>query len=314
MDKKTHPNSRKITVFRAGSFLSRAQGKEIEDHFSEAKVSIGSYFESANSLKVASGLSFKEEELLLPPLIDTPANDRDFRKKVSEFYQEIDTKVPHQGLDLEIGLETDNEGPVSEKNMPIKITDYIRYRHMKKHPYMAASKDEADSNPLKQYYIFDKEEMKRGSKKKMQAKDSAMQIYLKLKENMEEVNMMLTLMGDDYRAYPVGERAERLRYFAENKADEFNTTYEAGKLEIRAWIQNMVRTNVIKMMGSKFIDNESQKLIANNLEELVFFFEDTENADAVVALKARLQEAMAKPVTEEIRKTKALPGSKTVIN
>ena len=73
-------NSRKITIYRSGSFLSVAQGKDVQDFFSSSKRSIGSYFESGASRRIGTGLSFDEEALLLPHILDVPAEHTEFRK------------------------------------------------------------------------------------------------------------------------------------------------------------------------------------------------------------------------------------------
>src|SRR5579872_23290 len=103
------PNHRPITIFRAGSFLTRAQGKEIQDYFADSKQGIGSYWEGGHSNKVGTGLSFDEQELLMPYIINCRKEDNLFREKVELFFHEIDTKVPHdKGVVLETGLKLDN--------------------------------------------------------------------------------------------------------------------------------------------------------------------------------------------------------------
>jgi len=298
---ETHINSKIVSIFRAGSFLSRAQGKEIDDFFSSSKKSVGSYWESQESKKVGSGLTFAEEELLLPLVTDVPKEDREFRKKVTEFYVSLETQVPYNtGRALEIGLESSNKEKLSSTNMPINLMDYIRYRHAKRHPWMATSKEEADGNSLKQFYIFDKSEVTKKNSAKADKKDAALQIYFDIKPDNEKVNMMLTLMGLDPREWTGAEandlKLAELRKLAETRSEDFIDTFNKGDLMDRYWIKTMVNIGVLKNIGSKYLDGETNKILGNSLEELLLFFTDELNSDAVLMLKSRAQESLKKPI------------------
>lgn len=308
-----HPNSRKITIFRAGSFLSRAQGADAAPHFADAKVSVGSYFESVSASKIASGLSFSEEELLLPNIIDTPKEDREFRKKIKEFYLDINTYIPAQtGAPLEVGLEKDNALPVSTDNMPLKLSDYLKWRHHKGHPYMAANKKEAEGNALKQYYIFDPEGVEIENKDRNQKRDVALQLYLGIKNEKNKVDMMLTLLNIDPREFTGKNVDEKKQDALREKADKeptiFSDIYQSADLEIRYWIQAMVNTGVLSIHGGKYYNTETQKLLGNHLEETIFYFKDDENSDQVIVLKGLLQEALKKAPDKKRVTTKALAG------
>lgn len=308
-----HVNSKTITVFRAGSFLSRSQGKDVEDHFAMSKASIGSYWEGGGSQKIASGLSSAEEELLLPSIIDITPQDKDFRREVTRYYAEINTEVPYgTGLTLEIGLETDNKGPVSKTNFPINLSDYIRYRQLKGHPHVAGSREEGESNPNKQFYILDKEALENKTQNKTKEKDAAFAIYLKIKEEEVQVDTMLIMMGVDPREFSgknrMDEKQLALRNLAETKPGEFTALYATENLEIRAWVVQMEQLKVIKKMGTKYYDSETNKLIGNNMEETIYYFLDEENSADVALYKARTQEASALPVEKKKRVTKPLAG------
>ena len=299
-----HKNSRIITIFRAGSFLSRAQGPETEEFLSTTKKSIGSYWESTSAKKIASGLTFDEEELLLPVLIDTPKEDREFRKKVTLFYAEIDTQVPHSsGRSLEIGFLDSNEKPVGLKNMPINLMDYLRYRQIQHHPQVAATKEEADGNSLKEFYIFDKTDVIKKNAKKTDEKDASIQIYLEIKNDPIKVDSMLTLLGVDPREFSgpdeVKLKQEELRRRSELDPADFSKIYNESDLEIRYWIKTLLNTNVFSQIGMKILDGETKKIVGNTMEEVVYFFKDEENSEAISMYKTRMQEALKKPIVRK---------------
>lgn len=297
MNKSDHPNSRTVTIYRAGSMLSRAQGPEIDELSANSRQSIGSYFESPGSMKIATGLSLAEEKILMPKVINIPADDRDFRKAVNDFFTDITTMVPHQrGVELEVGLLENNEHVISEDNLPINIIDYIRYRHAKGHPWVAENHETAKGDQTKQYYIFDKYNIQHKNSKRMKDEDAAMTIYLKISKDMNIVDQMLVVMGVDPRSF-VGPQKDslkvaELRNLAKDKSEDFIKAYTEEDLELRYTIKSMLKLGVLKEVGSRIIDAETDALIGNTLEETIWWFKDDGNSDSVVVLKARMQTAM----------------------
>lgn len=290
-----HPNSKKITIFRTNSFMAAAQGADASGYLSTMKRSIGSNFEGGGSKRVSSGLSFKEEDLLLPRLLEVEADDREFNKKRTEFYCDIDTQVDYaHGCTLEVGLEASNSDEVSRNNMPINVMDYIRYRHALKHPQVAASKDEAQGNQMIQFYIFDKTVVQHNSDLKLEIQDSASKAYLEMANNPEKVTQALTLLGVSILTplglMTPGEQKQALKTQATNKPKEFLDMYNTKDFEITFWIKDMLNTNVLKKLGDKYFESQTDVLIANSMEELVWFFKDDTNSDRIVSLKAQQQE------------------------
>ena len=143
---------------------------------------------------------------------------------------------------------------------------------------MAQSREEANSNPLKQYYIFDKTEAQKKINTRDKIKDAAMQIYLSIKKDISKVNMMLTLLNEDIREYgqdAVGDdrKIVKLRSIAENTPDRFVKVHDEEDMEIRYWVEAMRTTGVIKLIGQKYVDGETNKIIGNTLEETMFFLD-----------------------------------------
>lgn len=291
-----HPNSRPVTIFRAGSFINDAQ-TNAQEFMAMSKKSIGSYFASKNSKAIGSGLSFAEQALLLPYILDTPAEDRQFREKVKKFYSELITPVPYgKGVTLETGLETDNNAPVSAANMPIELMDYIRWRHAVTHPEVAGSLSEAQGNQLKKYYIFDKTAVEDNNAKLVLAQDDAMVKYLALKDNSDKVNMLLTLMGTDPRTFKgknaAIQRREALRTIVSTKPVEFLKELNDKQFEFKYLLKAMENCNVIRRVGEQFVDNETGSILGHNLDEAIYFLQDKTKSQEIAMLKSRLQEGL----------------------
>lgn len=320
MNSKTHINSHIVTLNRLGTFLSKAQKNSTggSSFFQGGKESVGSYWESENSHKVGSGLTMAEEAILMPFIIDIPADDRSFRAAVTQFFNELTTNIPDDNpLELEIGLLVDNSKPISlEKdaatglqNLPINIMDYIRYRHAKGHPWTAADKKSGEGNLTKKFYIFDKVELQTEKTQVGKQRDAAIAVYMKVKLNDDSIDQMLILMGEDIRKYNGMKNAEDLKLealhkYATTDSVNFKARYDEGDIDIRAWISNMLTTGVLKPIGKTIIDPETNDSIGGSMDEAIYYFKDEKNSSFVGTLKARLQEANTKPVEEAKRITK----------
>jgi hypothetical protein len=301
-----HKNSRKITIFRAGSFLSRSQ-KGMDDYFADTKQSIGSYWEGGGSQRIASGLSFEEIRILLPFVTEVDSTHPEFMKKVNEFYRDISTNVPYNtGVTLETGLCVANNKEVSidrdnpeKSNLPINLSDYLKFRQLKGHPRVAKNKEEADGNATMEFYIFDKYELQSKNTKKMEEKDAAMRIYLEIKDDEIKPKMLLTLMGVDPRKFTGPNEktliTEELRKLSESKPTYFVEVFNNSHLDTDYWLQSLVNAGVLKKIGDKYIDAENDKIVGNSQEETRYYFEDEVNSDLVTTWKARYQEKQYSP-------------------
>lgn len=301
-----HPNSRFVTVRRATNFMERAQGKDAVDYFGEAKVSVGSYWESKNSTKVATGITFKEQDLLMPYLINMESDERGFRLAVEQFFHDIDTKVPSDtGTKLQIGLEEDNDKPVSKANLPISISDFIKWRHMLNHPKVAMNKEESEGNSLKEFYIHDPESVQKKKLNKSKEEDSAIQKYLAIKAEPLKVDMLLLLLGTDPRTLEkdAGVHSDRLKEYAVKTPEQFITMAGQDNFETRYLIEFLVKTEVLRKLGAKYQDAETKVIVGHDLEEAISFFTDPNNDQEVISYKARLQEAAKKPLIPTVRQT-----------
>jgi hypothetical protein len=298
------PNSRIISIYRSKNFLERAQGSDVGEYFSEAKTSIGSTFVK-DQQRVATGLSFKEQDLLMPYVIQMESDERGFRTKVEEFFADLDIKVTDKGLKLEVGLEESNDSPVSKTNMPINILDYVKYKLSLIHPWVAMNKEEGEGNSTKRFYIHDPEQVKKKQNKVARDQDGALKAYLEVSKNPLKVDMLLTLLGTDPRILDKDTdiHTQKLKEKALSDPDNFVKVLGQDNFETRYMIEFMLKTGVLKKLGVKYQDSETKAIIGHDLDETIAFFTDPNNDQILISYKARLQEAAKKPVDPAIRRT-----------
>jgi len=286
-----HKNSKIIYVHRTVAFTHEAN-KELDEWFGQATRSIGSYFKSRSNRTPGTGLLSSEEKLLMPNIISILPEEREFRKEMEKFYCEIDIKIPQDGLELETGLEKDNDEPVSGDNMPLNIDDYIKYRFITSHPQVAKNKLEADGNQLIKFYIENPQDNEDTARKANDEKDEALLIYLAAKEDLTKVDKLLTNMGVDTRQ--VKDIVLELKKKAENESAYLIKVNSDKELDTRYKINKMIHSGVFEKVGTRILIKESGKEIGRDMKEAILYFNDPEYSQEVATLIARHKEFAAK--------------------
>lgn len=308
-----HPNSRVVTLYRKESFLMNAQAESAPEFLEQSKQSIGSYWKNSYGHTIGSGLNFTEQKLLMPTIIDCEVGDKDFRNKVANYFTTIRTVVPYkEGRKLEIGLEKDNTKPLDEDNMPLDIHDYISYRHAIEHPWVAVTEEEARNNMIAQYYLFDPQASEDAEILLNSARDKALEMYLQVKKTPEKIDMLLTLLNVDPRLF-AGKNAtalkeERLNEIATKQPDKFVETIEFKNFDERYRLITMINVGVLKRIEARIMDLETGETIGHDMEEAIVWVKDKAHSERWSLLLARMQEAMAKPLSA----TEKAAGKRTV--
>lgn len=303
MNSDKHPNSKIVTILRTRSYLDSIQDKA-QEFMSMSRKSIGPYWQSVNAKIIGSGLTYGEQEALMPHLVDAEPSDRDFRSKVKNFFESILTHIPYgsDGKSFEIGLEKDNKKPVARDNMPLNVMDFVRYRHAKAHPQVAGSRDLSIGDSSKLFYIYDSEVAEKQLSDITTLRDQAMSTYLSIKDDKGKVSQLLTLMGVDPRDFSGPnadvQRTVRLRELVESQSADFLKVYDIDNFELRYKIKSFINTGVFKTVGDRIFESSSNALIANNLDEAVRELQATDYSDRMVIWMASFQDISAKPKTK----------------
>ena len=290
-----HPNSKQVTIHRLQPFHHEAQ-KGLEDWFANANQSIGSYFKKGGSKRVETGLEDWEADELLSMMVNAESTDKDFKTKVEKYYIDINTKVPSDGLPLEIGLKEDNSKPVIYKdengkkimNLPVSMEDYLIYRHVIKHPFVAVGKEEGESNPLVKFFVEDKTKETNQMVKTENLKDEALLKYLEVAKDGKKVAMFLSLLGINYRNISADERPAALKNIANKTPQKFIDTLNDKDGATKFFIQRLVSADIIHKEGHRYLLDGTE--LASTLIDFVLYIQDKGNSETVGILKAKLAE------------------------
>lgn len=304
-------SSKKVTIKREYSFAQQAQSDpEVQEYLNMSYRAIGAYWKITGRIH-ATGLTREEEALLLPHLIGIyPGEGRDgveFNKAVQNFAKNINTKIPAEGLTLEIGLEKDGE-PFSTTNFPLNVHDYVIYKHAINHPLVGENKEIAEKYGHIIFYIEDKDAEFKSKDKVSSLEDTATAIYLgEIKNDPRKAAMVLTLLGEN-----ISDKAEPNELFlklksytkaSENLSDDDNVNRINKFMKIakdktlanKYEIMQLISIGVLERVGTAITIRESGEKIGANLKEAVLWMQDKGNSRMVNIFRTRLNE-LGKPV------------------
>ncbi len=285
------PNNRIVEIKRKVSVIQELN-KEFEiQGGSTAQKMISGYIQKG-SRSNGTGLDRWEIDLLLPSIVNLDVNDRDFRTRVENFYLEINTRIPNDGLKLETGFKLSNSEPLSKDNLPLDILDYVTYRHIKSHPQVASDEKTANSSSLYWYWIVDKNERLNDQIESIDVADKAMSLYLKNKDNKEKVKMYCELLATNLNENNNKSDEELLVKLKETvltKPKQFLQVGEDKDLELKYFIRESRSKGTLKAVGTSIIDTESGDAIGATEQEAVLYLKDAANTKHKQILTTKLK-------------------------
>jgi hypothetical protein len=288
-----------IEVHRHFNMLALAQNDpEVKAWYGEAFRAVGPYYEHGGKA-VATGLTFEEQKILLPIVLGIEAEDKDFRRAVTTYYHEFMTRVPKEGLKLQISLENDND-KLSKSNLPLNIPDYLAYRHILNHREVSQNKAEAEANYVKKFYLVDPDGVTKEAVRINSLEDKAVSLYMRYKEDVVKTDQVLVMLGVNINKMTHDDKVLKLKDFAQsnpelNKVEQaeafqrFITVCEDKDLEYKYLIQEMVGTQYLKRVGTNIVITESSEKIGDNIEDAVLYLKNPKNSRQVLIMKAQYE-------------------------
>lgn len=292
------------------------------EYLKNCKSPLGSYFDGS---KVATGLEYWEEKVLLPLVIKVEHTERDFRDRVEKFYCDFDIDVPFEGLELQTGLEENNDLPIAylidengkivkdaennfviphlendkkniRYNLPINIKHFLAYRLALRHPKVAFNIQDFKGDASKTFYLENPIKVKDEREKSLGIKDEASVKYLDIKKEPSTVSKVLLLLGKDIKTIPKEERAFVLRTFVDKEPAKFLEVVNDKFLNEKFDIKYYVSLGLLQEVGElpTYVVKESQKVIGKGIQEAILFFQDEGNSEVINRLKALKEDKLTK--------------------
>lgn len=270
--------------------------------FSEAPLYVGGGF-SRDSNDVLRGITFEEEEYLLPTIIGVSADSHQFVEKAKIFHAEIDIPVPAEG-GKKLNITTRKvkiviKGESKEVDYPIVPLDYIYYKHCLKHSDVAPNLEEAKAINAYKYYIEDvaEEQIVTSAKRdiKLLAKQNLVALIAGKEKDFNLIKAILVVA----KAIPgwnktVSDEEEAcmnsIEELSEKHPSKFNAFCEDKMIKAKAFVHQLISYNIIQTAGNALYD-ESQGVdpVAPDMDTFIKILQQPEKTQYKGQLQARLQ-------------------------
>ena len=290
MLQNSHKNSKKIQIKRSVSHISGRPREQANTIIVGGMWTIGSYYEGGGSKRIASGLSYEEIDLLMPKLIKYPKTHDNFYIEAEKYFRDINTNIPVEGLDLEIGLLLDNTQPVTytiveegvtRTNLPINIEDYTKYRQIIKHPMVAQNEKSASTNSIYRWYMFDYKESVATSMSILAQREAADTIYYSIRQDSNKLREFLIIAMPRGSVIPISldERALALKKIADISPAKIIEIGNDQLLTTKVFINDCITKELITIIGNYYVLPETQTQLGVDINQVCQFLLDKKNAD-----------------------------------
>lgn len=270
--------------------------KELKD---EKICNLGSYNDANGN--TARAFTYKEEDMWMSEIVGLKNSDPGFRGAVTHWYKNLTLKVKPEGVELEIGVDSDGN--------PLSVEDYLKYKFALNHPWMAKTKEECLSAEHLQFYFEDPESENIAKGAKLEVTAKAYVEFAKLDEDEDKMDWVirtvlakfpelgslteLTKLETAKKKLKIAEVIQKdPTYFLEVMSDK--------DLIYKAEIASMVEAGVLIKEGNKYLNGTDN---LGSLDGTIAWMKDGNNSADYAILKARLDQ-FGTPVTSKAGKTK----------
>lgn len=255
--------------------------KELSSHLpplviADSRRKLGSVFHNNAPLR---GLSFEEEKKYLPTVLGVSADSPDFTSACKNFWMDMSVEVPSEGVVLDITK--------TEEGDPINIVDWIKYKWLILHPFVATSKDKMTGR--KSFYIYSPEEEIRKKNNDVQLRKAAYKELIKINGDKETTVRILRILGTDNPNNMTTQMMENyLADIVDNDPKRFYEVATDSNLEHKDFVLNLYSKGILQRIGSAFLYMDTE--IGATMKEAVYYVQNKRNTQVVAEMKAKLKE------------------------
>ena len=244
----------------------------------EATMKLSSVFVNRQPLK---GFDPEDEKKYLKGILDVDPSNHSWPLYAKTFWAELTIKVGFEGVEFEIGKD--------DKGNPLQIMDWINYNFAVRHPHVALTEEEMNSQYTKRFYIQDlsKDEMKKNLR--IQSKKDADKEFIKVSSDKNKMAWVLRLISNTNPDIMSREQIENSLYdLKEKDHKKFHKIVTDKNLEMKAELEEMVSSGVLRKIGNQviFID----EILGETLDDTIIHLRDKKNSSKLTILRAKLKE------------------------
>jgi len=257
--------------------------KDLDNHLPKAVradsvMKLSSVYVNRQPLK---GFDLEDEKKYMQGILDVSSDHPDWPRHSKAFWAELTIPVGFTGVELEIGKDDDGN--------PLQIMDYIKYNFAIRHPHVALTKEEMDSDFSKRFYIHDLSREDKVKNNEIQFKKDADKEFIKASSDLSTMKRILRIISNTNPDRMTKEQVENALYEIKNKTPKKFLKIAIDKnLGLKAEIQEMISGGVLRKIGNQvvFID----EVLGETMDDTVVYLKDKKNSSKLTLLRVKLKE------------------------
>lgn len=251
------------------------------------------------------GFNPELERIILPNLIGLQSHEVNFAQKAREFWADFSVKPDEEGMRLNITTETKIVKGTGtdvdiEIDFPVNPEDYMVYQIALQSSRVATTPEDMANLSEFDFYLVNLAEQKQKEVEDFAIIEKADLVYTQLinpssiEENTDKINWVVELLRDkgeamDVETAPMLDKKMLLRKVKDANPKKFVSTVEDKSLATKALILQMETYGVIVKEGNEYFDGDVN---IGAPKVAVAWFSKAENSGKVLALRARLKQAV----------------------
>lgn len=245
---------------------------------SASEKTLGSVFKGRAPM---SPLSDEEERNYLPAILGVSPNDPEWREEVKNYWANLSIDIGTGGVKLNITKR--------ENGDPVNVEDWIRYKFAKAHEAVADNKEEAQSNPNKDFYLRDPDAVLEKENQRKKMKGQAWRHYLQHEEDEMWLDLIIRVMGNrNPKTVPrLEEKQNLVTDLVGERPGEFLNYATDENLRHRAFVQAAINNEIIRIVGEDYHYND--RVIGQSLDDVIAWLTSEENTRHLNEIKSKLE-------------------------
>lgn len=272
----------KLVISYAFTQRTETENKVI---YANAIQPIGSYYDGSG---IGCGLDLEEINILMPHILKVQASHPEFLNKVTAFfvdYEVIFNNNETESIELYISLEDDTK-ELSKSNLPLNIDDYLKYRFLRAHPFVASSIDMAAHFGMR-YVLTDEVTEETAKKLKFELDEKANALFYGLKSDTEKTKQVASLLNISIFGKSQTDLLEAIQKSKTEDKRNFITILEDEDLLLKAMLKSAERNEIIRLVGNTYFLVEEGTELGLGIENTILFLKSKEGKESMTLIKGR---------------------------
>lgn len=248
----------------------------------DATVKLSSVFINQRPhMLTGEGPNGEDWEAIISDVIGVSQDAQEFEERKRRFWQELDIDVPSGGQTLQVGTDEDGN--------PYNPEDHLQYHWARTHPQVAETREEANAQRNKRFWIHDPERETKREADEVETKMEAQKQLQFAREDDEKMDLLVRVLTEKRPDNLTREeKLTTLFQQAQSDPEKFVSAATDENLEIRSEILDALQYEVIRKVGQQYIYND--ETIGDSEREVIAWWKNKRNSSVVADIRAKIDE------------------------